>query len=279
MVKDTDTILSEISKKLYLLDFVAPTNDHKEQQKFMKANRRREVYKPQYKYKRRKLDFDKLNETLDSIEINNIIHARIISDLKKKLSFLNLLSEGIMDEIYPYGVPDKKMVIRAKKEISKSVVGQEEIIDTLFMAIICDGHVLLEGVPGIAKTLTVRSLAQITSTKFGRIQFTPDLLPTDILGVTIYHEAPNSKQGKFVTVKGSIFGDFILGDEINRSPPKIQSALLEAMQERQVTIGKNTFDLEKPFFVLATQNPIESVGTYPLPAAELDRFLFKVIMS
>jgi|TARA_B100002003_G_C14114291_1_gene535972 MoxR-like ATPase len=171
-----------------------------------------------------------------------------------------------------------KRIDQAKVELKKAVVGQDEIVGSLFRAIICDGHVLLEGVPGIAKTLIIKSLAAITSTKFSRIQFTPDLLPTDILGITVYSDNTknNKKDGMFYTVKGPIFGDFILGDEINRSPPKVQSALLEAMQERQVTIGKQTFELKKPFFVLATQNPIESIGTYPLPAAELDRFLFKL---
>jgi len=170
---------------------------------------------------------------------------------------------------------------KTKKELSKAVVGQEEIVSSLLRAIMCDGHVLLEGVPGIAKTLIVKSLAAVTSVKFSRIQFTPDLLPTDIIGITVYSDTnKNDKDdGRFYTVKGPIFGDFILGDEINRSPPKIQSAMLEAMQERQVTIGKTTFPLERPFFVLATQNPIESIGTYPLPAAELDRFLFKILIG
>ncbi len=162
-------------------------------------------------------------------------------------------------------------IVKGKEEISKAVVGQEKVIESLFRAIICNGHVLLEGVPGIAKTLMVRSLAAITGTVFSRIQFTPDLLPSDIIGVTSYHE----EKGFFV-IKGPIFGNFILGDEINRSPPKVQSALLEAMQERQVTIGRETFPIPNPFFVLATQNPIESLGTYPLPAAQMDRFLFKL---
>jgi MoxR-like ATPase len=174
-----------------------------------------------------------------------------------------------------------KKIEVGKKELKKAVVGQDVIVKSLLRAIICDGHVLLEGVPGIAKTLLIKSLAAIADTKFSRIQFTPDLLQTDIVGITIYQDnnPSDKKAGTFSTIKGPIFGDFILGDEINRSPPKVQSALLEAMQERQVTIGKNTFDLERPFFVLATQNPIESIGTYPLPAAELDRFLFKIIMD
>ena len=164
-----------------------------------------------------------------------------------------------------------KKIDIGKEELAKAVVGQEKVINSLFRAIICNGHVLLEGVPGVAKTLMVRSLAAITGGAFSRIQFTPDLLPTDIVGITAYDE----KKGFFV-MKGPIFGNFILGDEINRSPPKVQSALLEAMQERQVTIGKETFDMPQPFFVLATQNPIESLGTYPLPAAQMDRFLFKL---
>jgi MoxR-like ATPase len=169
-----------------------------------------------------------------------------------------------------------EVIEKAKKELSKIVVGQEDAITSIFRAIICDGHVLVEGVPGIAKTLLVKSFAEITAAQFSRIQFTPDLLPTDIVGITVYHEHDH---GSFSTLKGPIFGNFVLADEINRSPPKVQSALLEAMQERQVTIGKNTFALEKPFIVLATQNPIESLGTYPLPAAELDRFLFKINMG
>ncbi len=170
-----------------------------------------------------------------------------------------------------------EVINNGREELKKALVGQEEIVSSLFRAIICDGHILLEGVPGIAKTLIVKSFARITSTSFSRLQFTPDLLPTDIVGITVYHEG--SGGGRFDTVKGPIFSNFILGDEINRSPPKVQSALLEAMQERQVTIGKNTFKLEHPFLVFATQNPIESLGTYPLPAAELDRFLFKIEMG
>lgn len=167
-----------------------------------------------------------------------------------------------------------KKINEGKEELKKTVIGQENVIESLFRAIMCDGHVLLEGVPGIAKTLIVKSFAAITGTMFSRIQFTPDLLPTDIIGITAYHE----KKGFFI-LKGPIFGNFILADEINRAPPKVQSALLESMQERQVTIGRETFFLPKPFFVLATQNPIESLGTYPLPAAQMDRFLFKLNVS
>ena len=163
---------------------------------------------------------------------------------------------------------------KVKNEVAKVVVGQGPLIDGLLRALLANGHVLIEGVPGIAKTLIVRALAASTSCKFKRIQFTADLLPTDILGITSYEE----EKGFFV-IKGPIFGNFILGDEINRAPPKVQSALLEAMQEKQVTIGRETFPLEKPFSVIATQNPIETLGTYPLPEAQIDRFLFKLMAN
>lgn len=163
---------------------------------------------------------------------------------------------------------------QAKKEIKKAVVGQEEIVGLLIEALISNGHVLLEGVPGIGKTFLIRTLSQTIGCTFSRIQFTPDLLPTDIVGVTTYEEGRG-----FFTLKGPIFANFVLGDEINRSPPKVQSALLESMQEKQVTIGKETFSLPAPFFVMATQNPVENLGTYKLPEAQLDRFLFKVVMK
>jgi MoxR-like ATPase len=163
-------------------------------------------------------------------------------------------------------------IIRA--EIAKIFVGQKEIVTSLIEALLCNGHVLLEGIPGVGKTLLVRTLSTITGCSFARIQFTPDLLPTDILGITTYEEGKG-----FYTVKGPVFANFVLGDEINRSPPKVQSALLEAMQERQVTIGKETFVLPMPFFVMATQNPLEQLGTYKLPEAQLDRFQYKLIMS
>ncbi|MDD3175203.1 MAG: MoxR family ATPase [Candidatus Nanoarchaeia archaeon] len=167
-----------------------------------------------------------------------------------------------------------ELLKRAKKEISKAVVGQEEVVSLLFEALIANGHVLLEGVPGIGKTFLIKVLSEIIGCSFSRIQFTPDLLPADIIGVTTYEEGKG-----FSTMKGPVFANFILGDEINRSPPKVQSALLEAMQEKQVTIGKETFNLPIPFFVMATQNPLESLGTYKLPEAQLDRFLFNVFMN
>lgn len=163
---------------------------------------------------------------------------------------------------------------KMKQEISKVVVGQHEVIDGLLRAILADGHVLVEGVPGIAKTLLIRTLAVVTGCSFKRIQFTVDLLPTDITGITAYHE----KKG-FYIVKGPIFANYIIADEINRAPPKSQSALLEAMQEKQTTIGKETFPMMKPFFVMANNNPIEQSGVYPLPEAQIDRFLFKLNMG
>jgi MoxR-like ATPase len=157
-------------------------------------------------------------------------------------------------------------------EVSKVIVGQKNMVERLLIGLLCNGHILLEGVPGLAKTLAIKTLASAIQAKFQRIQFTPDLLPADLVGTMIY----NQKDGKFFTRKGPIFANFILADEINRAPAKVQSALLEAMQERQVTIGEETYKLEEPFLVLATQNPIEQEGTYPLPEAQVDRFMLKV---
>lgn len=158
------------------------------------------------------------------------------------------------------------------KELDKVIVGQRYMIDRLLIGLLADGHVLLEGVPGLAKTLTVSSLATVINTKFQRIQFTPDLLPADLIGTMIY----NQKESEFTVKKGPIFSNIVLADEINRSPAKVQSALLEAMQEKQVTIGETTFPLEIPFLVLATQNPVEQEGTYTLPEAQVDRFMLKL---
>lgn len=160
-------------------------------------------------------------------------------------------------------------------EMSKVIIGQKHLVDGLLIGLLSDGHILLEGVPGLAKTLAISTLAQTIDAKFSRIQFTPDLLPADLLGTMVY----SPKNEEFSVKKGPIFANFILADEINRSPAKVQSALLEAMQEKQVTIGPNTFPLEKPFLVLATQNPIEQEGTYPLPEAQVDRFLLKVVID
>jgi len=167
------------------------------------------------------------------------------------------------------------LVKKVKKELTKTVVGQEETVNGIIRAILANGHILIEGVPGIAKTLILRSMAIATGCNFGRIQFTVDLLPSDIVGITTL--APDKKS--FRVVKGPVFNNFLLADEINRAPPKTQSALLEAMAEKQVSISKHTYQLELPFFVMATQNPIETEGTYPLPEAQVDRFLFKLLMG
>ncbi|MBW2964487.1 AAA family ATPase [Candidatus Woesearchaeota archaeon] len=178
----------------------------------------------------------------------------------------------------------KKLTVQAEKhskelvtvldEVKKIIVGQEDVLERLLIAMVADGHILLEGVPGLAKTLMIRTLSDTTHSKFCRIQFTPDLLPADIIGTKIY----DHKKASFYTKKGPIFANFILADEINRAPPKVQSALLEAMQERQVTIQGETFPLDKPFLVMATQNPIETEGTYKLPEAQVDRFMFKLLI-
>ena len=160
-------------------------------------------------------------------------------------------------------------------ELRKNIVGQKHMIESLMIGLLSNGHILLEGVPGLAKTLTITSLANAIDAKFSRIQFTPDLLPADLLGTMIYSQ----KSETFNVKKGPIFSNFILADEINRAPAKVQSALLEAMQERQVTIGETTYKLEEPFLVMATQNPIEQEGTYPLPEAQVDRFMLKVVIS
>ena len=162
-----------------------------------------------------------------------------------------------------------------KSEIAKVIVGQDYMIDRLLIGMLSDGHILLEGVPGLAKTLTVKTLSECIRTKFQRIQFTPDLLPADLIGTMIYHQ----KDGTFVPKKGPIFTNIVLADEINRAPAKVQSGLLEAMQERQVTLGDATYPLDAPFLVLATQNPIEQEGTYPLPEAQVDRFMLKLKIS
>ena len=168
-----------------------------------------------------------------------------------------------------------QFVVRLRQELSKIIIGQTYMLDRLLIGLLSNGHVLLEGVPGLAKTLAIKSLAQAIDAKFSRIQFTPDLLPADVIGTMIY----NQPKSEFLVRKGPIFANFILADEINRAPAKVQSALLEAMQERQVTISENTYKLEEPFLVLATQNPLEQEGTYPLPEAQVDRFMLKVVVG
>lgn len=159
--------------------------------------------------------------------------------------------------------------------MSRTIVGQKHLVESLLIALLSNGHVLLEGVPGLAKTLAIKTLAELIDAKYSRIQFTPDLLPADVIGTMVY----STRSEEFQVKKGPIFANFVLADEINRAPAKVQSALLEAMQERQVTIGDNTFPLDKPFLVMATQNPIEQEGTYPLPEAQVDRFLMKVVIG
>jgi len=170
---------------------------------------------------------------------------------------------------------ESEFIDRLLAEMRKTIIGQQYMVERLLIGLLSNGHILLEGVPGLAKTLSVKTLAGAIQAKFQRIQFTPDLLPADLVGTMIY----NQKASSFETKKGPIFSNFILADEINRSPAKVQSALLEAMQERQVTIGEQTFPLEEPFLVLATQNPIEQEGTYPLPEAQVDRFMLKITIG
>ena len=186
-----------------------------------------------------------MNESVNIRELNDMI--------ANKSNFVNMITKG-MDQ---------------------TIVGQKHLVDSLLIALLADGHILLEGVPGLAKTLAIKTLATLVDAKYSRIQFTPDLLPADVVGTMVY----SVKNEKFEVKKGPVFANFVLADEINRAPAKVQSALLEAMQERQVTIGENTFKLDNPFLVMATQNPIEQEGTYPLPEAQVDRFLMKVTIG
>lgn len=186
-----------------------------------------------------------MSETVNIRELNALVAS--------KSDFINLITHG-MDQ---------------------TIVGQKHLVESLLIALLSNGHVLLEGVPGLAKTLAIKTLAQLIDAKYSRVQFTPDLLPADVIGTMVY----SVKSEQFQVKKGPIFANFVLADEINRAPAKVQSALLEAMQERQVTIGDNTFPLDEPFLVMATQNPIEQEGTYPLPEAQVDRFLMKVVIG
>ena len=186
-----------------------------------------------------------MSESVNIRELNDLVAS--------KSDFINMIQRG-MDQ---------------------TIVGQKHLIDSLLIALLSNGHVLLEGVPGLAKTLAIKTLAQVIDAKYSRIQFTPDLLPADVTGTMVY----SVKSEQFQVKKGPVFANFVLADEINRAPAKVQSALLEAMQERQVTIGDNTFPLDEPFLVMATQNPIEQEGTYPLPEAQVDRFLLKVVIG
>ena len=185
------------------------------------------------------------------------------------------MSDFILSEINDRISKESVFIDKLREEIASTVIGQTDLINRLLIGILANGHILIEGVPGLAKTLLVKTIAQLIEAKFQRIQFTPDMLPADLIGTLIY----NQKTGGFETRKGPIFSNIILADEINRSPAKVQSALLESMQERQVTIGEDTFLLDNPFLVLATQNPIEQEGTYPLPEAQVDRFMLKLKVS
>jgi MoxR-like ATPase len=182
------------------------------------------------------------------------------------------MSEVDLNALNAQVAQESQFIAHMKSQISQAIVGQTEMVDGILMGLLTGGHILLEGVPGLAKTLTISSVAQTISLHFQRIQFTPDLLPTDLVGTMIF----NPQSGEFVPRKGPIFANIVLADEINRAPAKVQSALLEAMAEKQVTIGETTYKLESPFLVMATQNPLEQEGTYPLPEAQMDRFMFKI---
>ena len=209
-------------------------------------------------------------------EINSILKIREKLKKKKRLKLKSHEeNERLKLEDMPAEIREVyDLISKTKEEVKKVIVGQEDTINAFMCALLCDGHVLLEGVPGIAKTLLVKALAEASGCSSKRIQFTVDLLPSDIIGITTY-----TPEKGFETIKGPIFANFIIADEINRSPPKTQSALIEAMQEKQVTIAKETYPLPLPFFVMANNNPLESSGVYDLPEAQVDRFLFKVIMG
>lgn len=192
---------------------------------------------------------------MEELETNN--SARTIEEINAKIQ----MESGFLDTM--------------NAEISKVIIGQQYMIDRLMIGLLANGHILLEGVPGLAKTLAIKTLSDTIGGNFNRVQFTPDLLPADIIGTMIY----NQKKEEFTVKKGPVFANFVLADEINRAPAKVQSALLEAMQERQVTLGQTTYDLPKPFLVMATQNPVEQEGTYPLPEAQVDRFMLKVYLD
>ena len=219
---------------------------------------------------RRGFDSKEIKEVLSVCTALNDLNA--LGFKEKEITEGNILQTKIVKSKEIQEV--SKLINATKKEIAKAVMGQDEIVNACICAILCDGHVLLEGVPGIAKTLLVKSLAVASGCSAKRIQFTVDLLPSDIVGVTTF-----TQNKGFEIIKGPIFANFIIADEINRSPPKTQSALIEAMQEKQVTIGRETFKLPLPFFVMATENPLESSGVYDLPEAQIDRFLFKLILT
>jgi len=204
----------------------------------------------------------------NNVRVNFAVHSR-------KELFMEMLTASDIKELNDRIHQESAFIDMLRMETARVIVGQKYMIDRLLLGLLAQGHILLEGVPGLAKTLAIKTLAAAVKAGFSRIQFTPDLLPADVVGTLIY----NQKDHQFTVKKGPIFSNFILADEINRAPAKVQSALLEAMQEKQVTIGETTFRLDEPFLVLATQNPIEQEGTYPLPEAQVDRFMMKVVVN
>jgi MoxR-like ATPase len=228
-----------------------------------------------------KIDFEEDNQVFEDNEERESIYDDEVKERENELGIKKLTGKNVL--MPPEGV--KKIseleikrcatnIEKLKKEMSKIILGQEEIVNGLILGLLCNAHVLVEGVPGIAKTLAIRALAAASGCTVKRVQFTVDMLPTDIIGLTTY-----TPEKGFEIIKGPIFANFIIADEINRAPPKTQSALIEGMQEKQVTIGRKKFHLPDPFFVMATENPIENAGVYPLPEAQIDRFLFKLIMG
>ena len=208
--------------------------------------------------------------------MNKAIYKPVIRSIKKQLNKNKIRAEAIdIRELNERIERQSAFVTNLMTGMDQVIVGQKHLVESLLIGLLSDGHILLEGVPGLAKTLAIKTLASLIDAKYSRIQFTPDLLPADVIGTMIYSQ----KDEQFIAKKGPIFANFVLADEINRAPAKVQSALLEAMQERQVTIGNETFGLPKPFLVLATQNPIEQEGTYPLPEAQVDRFMLKVVID
>ena len=208
--------------------------------------------------------------------MNKAIYKPVIRSIKKQLNKNKIMAEAIdIRELNERIERQSAFVTNLMTGMDQVIVGQKHLVESLLIGLLSDGHILLEGVPGLAKTLAIKTLASLIDAKYSRIQFTPDLLPADVIGTMIYSQ----KDEQFIAKKGPIFANFVLADEINRAPAKVQSALLEAMQERQVTIGSETFKLDDPFLVMATQNPIEQEGTYPLPEAQVDRFLLKVVVT
>lgn len=266
------------NQKLKLLREKELNLDRKISQDYTSKIRKKEWEKEQERTLKREKIREKeltLDESVSEKYNDKISVQREKEKEAKKIEEDELLKKEKQEKLQILVDEHSRDISALRKEVARIVVGHDRVVNSIMRGLLAKGHVLIEGVPGIAKTLLIRAVAHGSGCKFSRIQFTVDLLPTDITGVTTYNE----KTGDFSTLKGPIFSNFIIADEINRAPPKTQSALLEAMQEKQVTIGKNTHKLEEPFFVMANNNPIESSGTYPLPEAQIDRFLFKVKMG